>query len=223
MVAWGNLLAGASKVAGVSTGYFERLLQIESSGGTNLYNPNSSASGPWQFIGSTAKQYGLNNETVLDPAASTNAVARFTRDNYNALKRGLGRAPTEGELYLAHQQGAGGALALLTNPNALASEIVGAKEIIDNGGNFGMSAGEFAQKWTAQFNPAFPFGGLDEETQEQMDSAAAPYIEQATGVFDWAEEWIIRIIVVILGFIFVAVGLALFKPAMAVIKERVLD
>ncbi len=64
----------------------------------------------------------------------------------------LGRPVTGGELYLAHQQGPGGAAKLLSNPNALAVDIVGAKAVKLNGGNEKMTAGEFANIWISKFN-----------------------------------------------------------------------
>lgn len=84
----------------------QRIAWLESSGGRNVKNPNSSAGGPFQFIDSTARQYGLTDR--YDINQSSDAAARLTRDNAGHLRRALGRDPTPGELYLAHQQGAGG-------------------------------------------------------------------------------------------------------------------
>lgn len=122
-----------------------RIAQIESSMDPAAKNPNSSASGLFQFISSTAAQYGLTDP--FDPAANADAGARFTRDNAAALRRVLGREPTVGELYLAHQQGAGGATKLLANPDAPAETLVGADAVRLNGGRPGMTAREFAELW----------------------------------------------------------------------------
>jgi muramidase (phage lysozyme) len=74
-----------------------------------------------------------------------------------ALTSALGRAPTTGELYLAHQQGITGATALLKNPDASAlsvlTKVYGSADraqaaITQNGGKTNMTAGQFAQKWT---------------------------------------------------------------------------
>jgi len=132
--------------------FLTRSAQIESSGGRNVANPNSSARGPFQFTAGTGKAYGLMSEADrLDIGKSTAAAAQFAMDNYNTLKKGLGREPTMGELYLAHQQGAGGALNLLKDPNAKATDVVGVDAVRLNGGAPGMTAGEFANLWTAKF------------------------------------------------------------------------
>lgn len=135
-------------------GYLTRTAQLESSGGRNLANPSSSARGPFQFISSTAAQYGLSDPMDFD--ASTDAAARLAMDNYNYLKSNLGREPTMSELYLAHQQGAGGALKLLKDPNAKAVDVVGVDAVRLNGGAPGMTAGQFAGLWTSKFGDAGP-------------------------------------------------------------------
>lgn len=130
-------------------GYLARTAQIESNFNPNAKNPNSSATGLFQFINSTARQYGLDNPR--DPAAATAAAARLAADNKAYLSRVLGRDPTAGELYLAHQQGAGGAAKLLANPNAPVDSIVGSQAARLNGGQPGMTANAFAQRWTGKF------------------------------------------------------------------------
>jgi hypothetical protein len=62
-----------------------------------------------------------------DPAASSALAGAFTRRNAVQLSASLGRAPTEGELYIAHFLGAAGASRLITlaatEPNASAAQI----------------------------------------------------------------------------------------------------
>lgn len=137
---------------GLPAGYLDRTYMIESGGNPNAQNPNSSAGGGFQFIDSTAAQYGLTDKTDL--AASADAAARLAADNAKALRAGLGREPTAAELYLAHQQGAGGALKLLTNPNAPASSLVGGDAVALNGGDPSMTGGAFASLWTNKFGGA---------------------------------------------------------------------
>lgn len=124
---------------------------IESTFNPNAKNP-SGASGLFQFMPGTAAQYGLTNP--FDPEASTRAAIRLMRDNGAHLRKKLGREPTLGELYLAHQQGAGGASKLLRNPDALAVDIVGRQAVLQNGGTADMSARAFANKWIAKASPA---------------------------------------------------------------------
>lgn len=143
---------------GVDANYLRRLTTIESGGNPNARNPKSSAGGAFQFIDSTAAQYGLKNK--FDPVESSNAAARLTLANRAHLTKVLGRDPTPGELYLAHQQGAGGATKILTNPDASAADLVGADAVRLNGGKVGMTAGQFADLWTKRFGATEPSRNL---------------------------------------------------------------
>lgn len=138
----------------------QTVAQIESNGNPNASNPKSSAKGLFQFTDSTAKQYGLDDPT--DPIAATGAFHELTNDNKASLQNSLGRDPSEGELYLAHQQGASGAAKLLANPDATAASIVGKAAVIHNGGNVNMKAGDFANLWINKYNLK---AGLGQGTQ----------------------------------------------------------
>lgn len=122
--------------------------RIESNFNPDAANPDSTAEGLFQFIDGTARGYGLKNKR--DATQSSDAAARLMRDNRAFLLKSLGREPTGGELYLAHQQGADGARKLLANPNARAIDIVGADAIKLNGGSADMTAGQFASLWTSK-------------------------------------------------------------------------
>lgn len=138
---------------GLPAGFLKRTAEIESAMNPNAKNPNSSASGLFQFINSTAKAYGLSNP--FDPAASTDAASRLARDNSRILRNTLGRQPTAAELYLAHQQGGTGAARLLKDPNRPAVDVVGWDAVKLNGGSSSMTAGEFAGLWIDKFNRGF--------------------------------------------------------------------
>ena len=97
----------------------------------------------FQFIPSTARAYGLSDPS--DFRASADAAARLARDNARTLRSFLGRDPTPQELYLAHQQGAGGARGLLSRPDALAVDVVGRPAVVQNAGRPDMTAREFAE------------------------------------------------------------------------------
>ena len=140
-----SIIAAAANRHGVDPDNLIRIAQIESSLNPNAQNPSSSAGGLFQFIDSTARDYGLRNK--YDPYESSDAGARIYRDNAKGLARALGHEPTVGEVYLAHQQGLHGALKLLTHPDARAVDIVGAKAVRDNGGTADMTAAEFANLW----------------------------------------------------------------------------
>ncbi|KOX55101.1 hypothetical protein ADL19_13430 [Streptomyces purpurogeneiscleroticus] len=146
------VIAAAAQGSGLDQrypGFMERMAQIESSGNPDASNA-SGAAGLYQFMPKTAQAYGLADP--YDPDASAKAAARLTLDNEGTLKRSLGRDPTQGELYLAHQQGAGGASMLLANPDAPAAELVGAKAVTSNGGTAGMTARDFAGLWLNKFD-----------------------------------------------------------------------
>ena len=145
-----DLFAEKTAAFGLPEGYLQRTAQIESGMRPGARNPQSSAGGLFQFIDSTAQRYGLQNR--FDPAQATMAAARLARDNAGILSRALGRSPTAAELYLAHQQGAGGAARMLSNPTAPAASIVGRPAIALNGGGANMTAGEFAAQWLRKFN-----------------------------------------------------------------------
>lgn len=141
------------------SGYLSRLATVESGGGRNVINPdNPDVAGVWQFSSATGKEFGLNSaEDRLDVGKSTAAVVQLTARNFATLKEALGRDPTPGELYLAHQQGAGGAIKLLTSPEAKAADVVGRSAVELNlpesvraqAGK--ISAAEFAGLWTGKF------------------------------------------------------------------------
>jgi hypothetical protein len=147
----GNLRKIVSDAAvrhGVVPGALLKIAMIESSFNPKAQNPSSSAGGLFQFVDATARQYGLADR--FDPEQAADAAARLAKDNAAHLQKVLGRAPTAGELYLAHQQGAGGAAKLLKNPGARAVDVVGAKAVRLNGGSADMTAGAFANLWMSK-------------------------------------------------------------------------
>lgn len=151
-------ISAAALRHGVDPATLMRIAQLESSLNPGAKNPNSSAGGLFQFVDGTAAQYGLTDR--FDPVQAADAGARLLRDNTRYLTAKLGRPPTAGELYLAHQQGAAGAERLLRNPNAAAASVVGPDAVRLNGGHAGMTAGEFASLWTRKAGDAVPAPGL---------------------------------------------------------------
>lgn len=171
----GQVITDAANRYGVSPDALMRVAMIESGGNPAAKNPNSSAGGLFQFIDSTARQYGLSNK--FDAAQSADAAARLMRDNATYLRKTLNREPTAGELYLAHQQGAGGAAKLLANPNALAVDVIGYEAVRLNGGAPGMTAGQFAEKWTRKMDGASAklpdwYTNADADTQLKYEEMA---------------------------------------------------
>ena len=188
-----NLFAQQERAHNLPPGFLAQTAQIESGGNPNAYNKGSGAAGMFQVIPSTARSLGLGNP--YDVVASTNAAAQLAGDNAASLARKLGRPPTSGELYLAHQQGAGGAGALLANPGARAGDIVGDAAVRQNGGDPNMTAGQFASLWTRRFDggaapqgsataSALGLGGVGGSAAPlRMLAAASPYGALDAGAF----------------------------------------
>jgi len=153
-----------------------RIAQIESGLNPNAVNRHSGATGVFQFIPSTWRQYG-NGANATDAAANIDAAMRFTRDNQQRFRAQLGREPNAGEIYLMHQQGAGGALKLLSNPDAPAVSIVGRDAVRLNGGHEGMTARDFAAMWMAKANGTGSIGQNSPQTAQ--NAPAAPQIDFA--------------------------------------------
>jgi hypothetical protein len=120
-----GIIANAAKQYGIDANVVLQIAKIESNFSSTAKNPRSSARGYGQFINSTAHKYGLRNDGSDSKQAQAAALAKFTRDNYNALKRAKGGAePSGGELYLAHFAGLGGASKLARASNSASVEAV---------------------------------------------------------------------------------------------------
>lgn len=115
-------------------------------------NPKSTASGVFQFIARTARAYDLDDP--FDARANVEAASRLWRDNKAALAEGLDREPTGAELYLAHQQGASGALRLIRGGSMPAYAIVGRDAVALNGGTGSTTAEAFLMIWAQKFDAA---------------------------------------------------------------------
>ena len=174
-------------------GYLDKTKSIENPGSNPAARSSTGAAGDFQFTKVTAAdmaaKYGPFDPN--DPAQSRDMAGKLAIDNAKQFQSSLGRAPTEGEVYLAHQQGAGGAAALIAHPNenavsALANHAGLSLEDADrnirvNGGNASMTAGQFAAKWTGKFDGAAPVAGANSPvpfTQAQLD--ANPFLAAAS-------------------------------------------
>jgi hypothetical protein len=160
---YGGYLGTLTSKYNLPEGYLSRTATLESHGNPNDVS-DTGAAGVFQFTKGTAKEMGVQNR--FDPYQSADGAARYAVQNQTALTQSLGRAPTGGELYLAHQQGAAGAAALLKNPDmnvvdalapAYGGSRAGARQAVEvNGGNINMTAGQFASKWTSAYDGAKP-------------------------------------------------------------------
>lgn len=161
-----SAISNAATQHGVDPDALATIAFLESKFNTNAQNPNSSAGGLFQFIDSTADEYGLQDR--LDADQSSDAAAQLMADNVEALTEVLGREPTTGELYLAHQQGTAGASNLLSNPDALAVDIVGEDAVTLNGGSKTETAARFAARWINRAQ------GVQEKQSFSAEQALSP-------------------------------------------------
>jgi len=122
-----ELIEAASARHGVSPVAMKAIALLESGGDPKAKNPRSSAGGLFQFIDRTANDVGLADR--FDAAQASDSGAFLGSRNAASLRRALGREPTTGELYLAHQQGADGAVRLLRDPSRRAVDLVGADAV----------------------------------------------------------------------------------------------
>ena len=152
---------------GLPTGYLGGTFGIESNFGRAKDRPGSQYQGPFQLGGPVRMKYGVSNPT--DVLESARAAAALGRDNMKYLQ-GKGLPVTASNLYLAHQQGAGGAAKLLGNPNTPAGMLTNPEFIRANGGDPNAPAAAFQQRFGDMFgNKAAAFAG-----QEPPPGAGSP-------------------------------------------------
>lgn len=145
---WAHAAAVAPQ--GFSPAGLARTARLESGGNPNAVNGQHI--GLTQMGDAAWDQFGQGDRR--DPAQNIIGAQRLAAANAPVLKQALGRDATDAELYLAHQQGAGGASKLLLNPDARAGSLVGDIAIRKNGGDPNAPAWMFTNMWAARFNGA---------------------------------------------------------------------
>ena len=147
-----------------------RIRQLENATGDAQARPVrngrrlSSAHGVFQITDGTWRGLGGGDRNDVGRQVEL-GIENLIRER-DGLRSALKREPADWEIYLAHQQGQGGARALLSNPGRNAIEVLtdvleranpgrGAqlarKAVLDNGGNARMTAREFSSLWAAKF------------------------------------------------------------------------
>lgn len=101
--------------SGIDPDYLLSNIGVESNFDAKTVNPDTGAFGYYQFLPSTAKEYGIDkNSTVQE---QTQAFIQFTNDNKSYLEKQLGRDVDNLDLYMAHWLGRGGASKVLQYSN----------------------------------------------------------------------------------------------------------
>lgn len=132
--------------------YLQRLAQVESHGDPSAQN--GSSTGVFQFHPDTFA--GLGGRDIHSVPEQTFAALSLQRRDRQNLQQ-IGVDPTDANVYIMHQQGAGGGRALLTaQPDAKAVDVLtpvygsaalAQKAIVGNGGTPDMTAGQFVGMW----------------------------------------------------------------------------
>jgi hypothetical protein len=182
----GSHSAVASAQDPALTDYFAKVRTAESGGNDAAKNPNSTATGRYQFLESTwadvAKRHpelGLTPDGRTDAAQQERAMRVLTQENAKILGTN-GIKPNPGALYAAHFLGAGGASKVLTgDPNSPVSAYVDPNVIAANPQLANMTVGQFAQ-WANEKGGngaggyAPPASGQPQQVAQQQGTGLPP-------------------------------------------------
>ncbi len=173
-----DLIRRKAIAAGMDPLHALTMASIESS-----FNPradNGKYKGLYQFGPDEWKKYG-GGKDVFDPEANIDAMVGYHGDIKNNLATTLGRDPSNDEMYLGWQQGAGGAGKILTTPDARAVDLVGKDAISANGGDFNMTGGQFGSLWKNKYKAHQKTFLGPSGWQGESDTQESPYIGAAPG------------------------------------------
>lgn len=161
---------------GLPTGTLTGMAGIESRFGKAPDRPGSQYNGMFQLGDAVRRKYGVTNPG--DWQQSADGAAAYAADNASYLRKVLGRDPTASELYLAHQQGAGGAAKLLSNPNTPAGLLTNPDYIRSNGGDPNAPASAFIGKYDTKFNNFASGSGADAPSDDTKTPLQSTMVNQ---------------------------------------------
>ncbi len=177
--------------AAASGDYFAKTAQAESGGSDVAKNPNSTATGRYQFLAGTwndlaAKRpdLGLTPAGRTDPQQQDRAMRAFTEENAKVLQA-KGIQPTDGNLYMAHFLGAGAApnfiAATQQDPSVPATSLVSPqvaaanRPVFFNKDGTPKTAGEVYQRMAGRFGSgSTAVAGATPAAPVQMAQAGGP-------------------------------------------------
>lgn len=144
----GAINSAASK-HGVDPKLMRTMAMIESTGNPNAVS-STNAKGLYQFVGGTAKQYGIRGNE-FDASANADAAARLFKDNQKYLtKKGIEANGTN--TYMAHQLGGWGATKLIRAAGSGANADPELRKQMDLNGGKGKSPAEFYKMWQDKYH-----------------------------------------------------------------------
>ncbi len=139
LLATAQVESGLNPQAGASTSSARGLFQFIEQTWLATMKQSGAALGYGQYADAIAKtasgKYEVQDPTMRsailklrnDPAANAAMAGAFTKENATLLSQKLGRTPSEGELYIAHFLGVGGAAKLISaasdNPSGSAASL----------------------------------------------------------------------------------------------------
>lgn len=136
------------------------IMYIESRGNTNAVSPTGAA-GLFQFTRGTGRQYGLVGKGFdyrKDPAKNLEAMKRLVADNAKALQKN-GIPITPANIYMAHQQGIGGTIAIYKAAASGTNVPANIRKNMDVNGGKGLTPAQFIQKWNTKADKAVAQAG----------------------------------------------------------------
>ncbi|HYV92801.1 MAG TPA: transglycosylase SLT domain-containing protein [Chitinophagales bacterium] len=144
----------ASANHGIPEKYLLTMAAIESSYNPKAKNKKTGASGLFQFMPATAREFGLSDNDCLDAKKSADAAARLTKRNLSYLRKhginvDLNTNPEYG--YLAHQQGAAGLTAIIKAAENGTELSQGIRRNMDFNGGQGKTPKEFLDFWRRRY------------------------------------------------------------------------
>lgn len=166
----------------------------------------------------TGNPYGMT------PAAGNVTPLQLAQQNFEHLRRGLGTNPTDFQQYVAWQQGARGAMNLFNaDPNSPAASIVPLSHLTGNVSSnmdaSSLTTGQFLDFLSGKWLRSGGTTGNDGSTSSTASTVAdavlgafnplggAKFLLGQSGASDWIANYFIRAVVIILGFIFITIGL----------------
>ena len=161
--------------------FFDAVMDIESGGQSgkggvaHAVSPTG-ATGLFQFTRGTGKAYGLianGRDLRKDPAANFAAMQKLTQDNAKRLAD-AGMEVNPSTLYLAHQQGVGGAIALLKAAKSGRDVPGNIRANMNVNGGRGLTPAQFVAKFDRKIREAYARNGAAADYgAPQIDTSGA--------------------------------------------------